>query len=250
MISYHGGLALTVSPPAAVIGGWGDDPTHLDAPPLVLRSAAGGPVKLGSSRLATPQAGQTGGGVDIAPSAVPHPDRWWDHPAFDSCSAPPCGTRSPVDPSTRALPIGWEFLGRGRPERFAAGGASRDGLCDWVTSSSGNGGALEARRVISSRRQRFSFESGRVSIIRTQSPTAALFVSSCTLKELCWRMTRLYFGCRTSWVTWTTMVFIMRLLVTIPVRTFRLFARAVGSACCSCGIGNVITQKSVESSFL
>ena len=43
-------------------------------------------------------------------------------------------------------------------------------------------------------RQRFSFESGRVSSIRTRSPTWLSFASSCALSFFDMRMTRWYFG--------------------------------------------------------
>src|SRR3954468_12774284 len=52
-----------------------------------------------------------------------------------------------------------------------------------------------AASTISASRQFFSFESGRVSTMRTTSPTFAAFCSSCAWNLVERRMTFLYFRC-------------------------------------------------------
>src|SRR5215217_677368 len=78
-------------------------------------------------------------------------------------------------------------------------------------------------------RHRLRAERGRVSIIRTVSPTRASFCSSCTIKRLD-RLTRfLYNGCCTSASTETTTVFSGLSETTRPTRSLRL--PRVGSLC-------------------
>src|SRR5690606_12293119 len=75
--------------------------------------------------------------------------------------------------------------------------------------------------MISTTRHRFSFDSGRVSMIRTTSPTRAEFSSSCAwyffVRTTCFE----YSGCETRRSTATTTVLFILSLTTVPIRTFR-----------------------------
>src|SRR5207244_5716597 len=75
-------------------------------------------------------------------------------------------------------------------------------------------------------RQRLSCESGRVSMIRTRSPTLHWFCSSWALKRVdCW-MCFLYLRCSLRVCTRTTTVLSILSLMTVPVRVLRI-ARSV-----------------------
>src|SRR6267143_1215809 len=77
-------------------------------------------------------------------------------------------------------------------------------------------------------RQRLSCESGRVSMIRTRSPTLHWFCSSCALNRVaCW-MCFLYFGCSLSVCTRTMTVLSILSLMTVPVRVLRMARTVVG----------------------
>src|SRR6476659_5070056 len=78
-----------------------------------------------------------------------------------------------------------------------------------------------ARCMISTTRHRLSFDSGRVSTIRTVSPTFAEFSSSWAFRRVV-RVTILpYTGCGTRRSISTTTVFCILSLTTRPVRVFR-----------------------------
>src|ERR1700694_3666166 len=75
-------------------------------------------------------------------------------------------------------------------------------------------------------RQRLSCESGRVSMIRTRSPTLHSFCSSCALNRVaCW-MCFLYFGCSLRVCTRTMTVLSILSLMTVAVRVLRI-ARSI-----------------------
>src|SRR5205085_2134993 len=90
-------------------------------------------------------------------------------------------------------------------------------------------GDLEARLLlyhlatstISASRQCFVFESGRVSTMRTTSPTCALFCSSCAWNLIDRRITFLYFGCDRIESTLTTIVLSIASETTTPRRSWR-----------------------------
>src|SRR5205823_405783 len=76
-------------------------------------------------------------------------------------------------------------------------------------------------------RQRLSCDSGRVSMMRTRSPTLHWFCSSCALNRVdCW-MCFLYFGCSLSVCTRTTDRKSVVSLMTVPVRVLRM-SRSIG----------------------
>src|SRR3989338_5988204 len=74
--------------------------------------------------------------------------------------------------------------------------------------------------MISIKRHRLSLDNGRVSAMRTLSPICAWFFSSCTLNLAAFSMTLPYKGCSDFLLIWTTMVFCILLLRTIPVLFF------------------------------
>src|SRR6185312_8194916 len=79
-----------------------------------------------------------------------------------------------------------------------------------------------ARSTISTTRQRLSFDSGRVSAMRTVSPVFAEFSSSCAFTRFV-RVTILpYTGCGTRRSIATTTVFCILSLTTRPVRVLRV----------------------------
>src|SRR5438067_8393520 len=90
-------------------------------------------------------------------------------------------------------------------------------------------GDLEARLLlyhlatstISASRQCFVFDSGRVSTMRTTSPTCALFCSSCAWNLIERRITFLYFGCDRTASTLTTIVLSIASETTTPRRSWR-----------------------------
>src|SRR5438309_10627717 len=73
----------------------------------------------------------------------------------------------------------------------------------------------------STTRQRFCFEIGRVSMIRTRSPTPHSFCSSWALSLVLRRTTFLYTGCCLRSTTLTTTVLSMASPTTWPTRTLR-----------------------------
>src|SRR5579872_3116236 len=75
--------------------------------------------------------------------------------------------------------------------------------------------------TISSSRHRFSLEMGRVSVMRTRSPTPHSFFSSCTLKRVrCWTVLR-YRRCALDVAIWTMTVLSILSAMTVPRRTLR-----------------------------
>src|SRR5581483_6298910 len=75
--------------------------------------------------------------------------------------------------------------------------------------------------TISITRQRFSFEIGRVSMIRTRSPTPHSSFSSWTLNFVrCWTVLR-YRRCALDVPTWTMTVLFILSATTVPRRTLR-----------------------------
>src|SRR5262249_33216098 len=79
-----------------------------------------------------------------------------------------------------------------------------------------------ARSTISTTRHRLSFDSGRVSAMRTVSPAFAELSSSCAFTRFV-RVTILpYTGCGTRRSIATTTVFCILSLTTRPVRVFRV----------------------------
>src|SRR5260370_1759584 len=76
-----------------------------------------------------------------------------------------------------------------------------------------------AASTISARRQFFVFDSGRVSMMRTTSPTFALFCSSCAWNLFERRMTFLYLGCARIVSTLTTLVFSLASQTPTPRRS-------------------------------
>src|SRR5438067_13905463 len=75
--------------------------------------------------------------------------------------------------------------------------------------------------TISSTRQRFSLEIGRVSVMRTRSPTPHSFLGSWTLKRArCWTVLR-YRRWAFEEPTWTMTVLSILSLITVPRRTLR-----------------------------
>src|SRR4051794_4823777 len=78
-----------------------------------------------------------------------------------------------------------------------------------------------ARCTTSIRRQRFVADSGRDSSISTVSPTCASLVSSCALKRVVRRMTRLYSRWRVRRSTDTTIVLSILSLTTRPTLVLR-----------------------------
>src|SRR5687768_9414435 len=70
-------------------------------------------------------------------------------------------------------------------------------------------------------RQRFSLDIGRVSSMRTRSPTWLSLASSCAFSFLDIRMTRWYLGWRYTRSIRTTRVFCIASLTTTPSRLFR-----------------------------
>src|SRR3990172_3496232 len=101
----------------------------------------------------------------------------------------------------------WTFLA---PELSATSSIDRG----WII-------AYDARLRILRIRQRFSFDSGRVSSISTRSPTRLSFPSSCAFSFFDIRMTRSYRGCRYTRSIFTTRVFCIASLTTTPSRVFR-----------------------------
>src|SRR6059058_1627699 len=84
--------------------------------------------------------------------------------------------------------------------------------------------------MISTSRHRLSFDNGRVSTIRTVSPTFAEFSSSWAFRRFV-RVTILpYTGCGTRRSIATTTVFAILSLTTRPVRVLREFRSVVLSA--------------------
>src|SRR5690606_17265891 len=75
--------------------------------------------------------------------------------------------------------------------------------------------------MISTRRQRLSFDSGRVSMMRTVSPAFAEFSSSCALSRVVRVTIFLYIGCGTRRSIATTTVFCISSLTTMPTRVLR-----------------------------
>src|ERR1700686_1851615 len=89
-----------------------------------------------------------------------------------------------------------------------------------------HGDGYFAFSTMATTRQRLSCESGRVSMIRTRSPTLHWFCSSCALKRVdCW-MCLLYFGCSLRVCTRTMTVLSILSLMTVPARVLRI-ARSV-----------------------
>src|ERR1700694_3431189 len=89
-----------------------------------------------------------------------------------------------------------------------------------------HGDSYFAFSTIATTRQRLSCESGRVSMIRTRSPTLHWFCSSCALNRVaCW-MCFLYFGCSLRVCTRTMTVLSILSLMTVPVRVLRI-ARSI-----------------------
>src|SRR5207244_11405853 len=79
-----------------------------------------------------------------------------------------------------------------------------------------------ALSTMATTRQRLSCDSGRVSMMRTRSPTLHWFCSSCALNRVdCW-MCFFYFGCSLSVCTRTTTVLSILSLMTVPVRVLRM----------------------------
>src|SRR3954453_8450606 len=78
-----------------------------------------------------------------------------------------------------------------------------------------------ATSTTSARRQRFVADSGRVSTMRTTSPTLAVFCSSCAWTLTPRRMTFLYRWCEVITSTLTTIVLAMALETTTPRRSWR-----------------------------
>src|SRR5581483_11104767 len=78
-----------------------------------------------------------------------------------------------------------------------------------------------ATSTISASRQFFVFESGRVSTMRTTSPTCAAFCSSCAWNFTLRRMTFLYRGCERMASTLTTIVLSIASETTTPRRSWR-----------------------------
>src|SRR5438874_9053258 len=76
-----------------------------------------------------------------------------------------------------------------------------------------------AASTISASRQRFVADSGRVSTMRTTSPTLAAFCSSCAWNFTDRRTTFLYLGCDLITSTFTTMVLSIALDTTMPRRS-------------------------------
>src|SRR3989338_2827656 len=101
----------------------------------------------------------------------------------------------------------WTFLA---PELSATSSIDRG----WII-------AYDARLRILRIRQRFSFDSGRVSSISTRSPVRLSLASSCAFSFFDIRMTRSYRGCRYTRSILTTRVFCIASLTTIPSRVFR-----------------------------
>src|SRR5947209_16210266 len=75
--------------------------------------------------------------------------------------------------------------------------------------------------MISTTRHRLSFDSGRVSMMRTVSPVLAWFSSSCAFSFLVRRTILPYTGCCTLRSIETTTVFCILSLTTIPTRVLR-----------------------------
>src|SRR5439155_27234899 len=73
----------------------------------------------------------------------------------------------------------------------------------------------------SASRQHFVFDSGRVSTMRTRSPTCAWFSSSCAWNLTERRMTFLYIWCARTDSTFTTIVLSMASETTTPRRSCR-----------------------------
>src|ERR1700730_45867 len=89
-----------------------------------------------------------------------------------------------------------------------------------------HGDGYFAFSTMATTRQRLSCESGRVSMIRTRSPTLHWFCSSCALNRVaCW-MCFLYFGCSLRVCTRTMTVLSILSLMTVPVRVLRI-ARSI-----------------------
>src|ERR1700694_4468467 len=89
-----------------------------------------------------------------------------------------------------------------------------------------HGDGYLAFSTMATTRQRLSCESGRVSMIRTRSPTLHWFCSSCALNRVaCW-MCFLYFGCSLRVCTRTMTVLSILSLMPVPVRVLRI-ARSV-----------------------
>src|SRR5277367_1157197 len=74
---------------------------------------------------------------------------------------------------------------------------------------------------ISTSRQRFVADSGRVSSSETRSPIPAMLFSSCALTFVVVRMILPYSGCRMRFSSSTTMVFCILSLTTKPIRVLR-----------------------------
>ena len=95
--------------------------------------------------------------------------------------------------------------------------------------------SLTCRSSTSTTRQRLVFDSGRVSITRTRSPTWTSLDSSWAYSFFVCRTNLLYFGWRTRSITDTTAVLSMPLDVTTPSRTFRA-ARSLRSLAAGCSL--------------
>src|SRR6476619_7045170 len=103
-----------------------------------------------------------------------------------------------------------------------------------------------ARSMISTRRHRLSFDSGRVSTMRTVSPTFAEFSSSWAFRRFV-RVTILpYTGCGTRRSIATTTVFCILSLTTRPVRVFRVCGRAVCSLVISAMVSSPRSARALE----
>src|SRR3989338_668469 len=101
----------------------------------------------------------------------------------------------------------WTFLA---PELSATSSIDRG----WII-------AYDARLRIFRIRQRFSFDSGRVSSMSTRSPTRLSLASSCAFSFFDIRMTRWYRGWRYTRSIFTTRVFCIASLTTTPSRVLR-----------------------------
>src|SRR3954471_20531818 len=84
-----------------------------------------------------------------------------------------------------------------------------------------DGGHHLAFSTISARRQRLVFDSGRVSTMRTVSPTPAVLASSCAWNLTVERTTFLYLGWLLITSTLTTIVFSPLSEMTTPRRSWR-----------------------------
>src|SRR5205807_6969016 len=111
---------------------------------------------------------------------------------------------------------------------FVAGGYGCDRgrrnatVCSRIQGAKGaGGGAHLAASTTSARRQRFVADSGRVSTMRTTSPTFAVFCSSWAWNLTLRRITFLYRWCEVIMSTLTTIVLSIALETTTPRRSWR-----------------------------